>query len=34
MEISAEILAAILDGYPYEVVFADRNHVKIGRAHV
>lgn len=27
MEISAEILAAILDGYPYEVVFADRNHV-------
>lgn len=27
MEIDAGILAAILDAYPYEVVFVDRTHV-------
>lgn len=26
MEITKEVLAAILDAYPYEVVFADRGH--------
>ena len=27
MEINEEVLAAILDAYAYEIVFADRNHI-------
>ena len=27
MEISLEVLRAILDAYPYEVVFVDRTHI-------
>ena len=27
MEMNAEILAAILDAYAYEVVFVDRDHI-------
>lgn len=27
MEITKEVLAAILDAYPYEVVFVDRTHI-------
>lgn len=27
MEINFDVLSAILDAYPYEVVFVDRNHV-------